>query len=164
MREALAHAVNSSNLGMEESYEHDADKIAAMAFGPRLGSLLVRYRDGGQARWKGQATCMIAYKLIRKLRLNRELSLKIATHALHEWADPHCLTCGGAREVMGERIKVICHVCNGTGIRRYTDIERKNAIGGCGGKIEDGLRLAHATITGAVAGTVGVALVQLERV
>jgi len=58
---------------------------------------------------------------------------------------------------MGAKLKIVCPACDGVGVRRYTDSERRRIIGAWGGMVSDGYDLALATITGAVAATVGIA-------
>ena len=53
----------------------------------------------------------------------------MAAAAIIELIHPYCTTCGGAREIMGEKIKVICPTCSGIGVRRYTDSERAKMVG-----------------------------------
>lgn len=163
MRESLASAVGSSNLEVDPDYERHADRLAAMAFGPRLGSILLRYRDGNQKKWRGEVVAMLAHKVIRKHRLNAQLSIKIASCALDEWDSPQCKSCRGAREIMGPELKIVCPDCGGSGIRRYSDDERRKVIGAWGGKVSTGYDVAMAAITAAMASVVGAARVQLER-
>ena len=163
MREALAASVGTSQMGMEADYEHAADRIAAMAFGPRLGSLLIRYRDANQHRWEREAVAMIAHRVVRAYKISQQLGLAVARCALIEWSQPQCSTCRGARELMGAWLKVVCHECAGSGVRRYTDVERHRVIGAWGGRVASGYDLALATITDAVMATTGVTRAQLER-
>ena len=157
MREALAASVGSSNLKFDPEYERAADRVAAIGFGPRLGSLLIRYRDANQVRWEREIIARLAKRIIRKLPITHSIAAKVAECALSEWARPHCATCGGARVIMGAMLKVVCPACDGIGVRRYTNSERRRIIGAWGGMVSDGYDLALATITGAVAATVGIA-------
>lgn len=161
MREQLARASSSGDLESIDGRLGDVERIAAMAFGPRLGSLLIRYRDGGQERWRREAILLVAHRVARKVRTNSDLSVKIATQALNEWDMPHCKTCGGSRELMAGDVRVICQSCNGVGVHRYSDSDRQSAIGGWGGKISRGFDVAMVTISSAVASSVSTARAQL---
>ena len=55
---------------------------------------------------------------------------RICYLVLSEWLNPQCRTCDGRgkfeadQESSGTRATVICHICDGTGLHRYSDIER----------------------------------------
>lgn len=162
MRELLASAVSSSHLESQE-FECDCDRLGAMAFGPRLGSLLFRIREGGQPKWRREAAIVLGARLRRRVRLDPYLAIKIAAAALLEWERPHCRACNGAREIQAAHLKIVCPVCEGVGVHRWSDRERKKLIGGIGGLIDQGLIEAHVIISGAVGSLTATAREQLER-
>lgn len=163
MKEILARAVNASSLEWEETHETQVDRVAAMAGGSHLGSYLLRIREGAQPEWAHRAMLILARRLIKRHHISRSIAEKIAAQALVEWAYPHCPDCGGAREVMGEHIRILCPSCKGTGVRRWTDSERRGYIGAWGVRVEQGLSFVMAEITSATGGMVNVARTRLGR-
>lgn len=163
MKEILARAVNASSLEWDDTHETQVDRVAAMAGGSHLGSYLLRIREGAQPEWAHRAMLILAHRVIKRHHLSRSIAEKIAAQALVEWTYPHCPDCGGAREVMGEKIRILCPSCKGTGVRRWTDTERKEYIGAWGGRVEQGLSFVLAEITSATGGIVYAARVRLER-
>lgn len=163
MNELLARAVNAKSMEWEENHESQVDRVAAMAGGSHLGSYLLRIREGAQPEWAHRAMLILARRIIKCHHISRSIAEKISAQALVEWAYPHCPDCGGAREVMGEHIRILCPSCNGAGIRRWTDAERREYIGAWGGRIERGLSFAMRDITVATGEMVYAAKVRLER-
>lgn len=162
MRESLATSVNAKNLEWDE-HERQVDRVAAMSAGTHLGSYLIRVREGAQTEFAHRAMLIIAKRIIKRYRLNRGIAEAVATQSIMEWVGPHCRCCGGTRERMMEDVKVSCHVCNGSGVHRFSDSERKKSIGAWGGRIEDGLNFALAEITTAAAQMANGARVKLGR-
>jgi predicted RNA-binding Zn-ribbon protein involved in translation (DUF1610 family) len=162
MREALARAVNSSDLEVEV-YVTDVDRVAALSAASELGSLLLRLREGGQTEFAHRAMLLLSKRVHDKYRLARTISNSVATQAIMEWAYPHCRSCGGAREIMNDKIKITCPTCGGIGVRRYSDGERRQAIGAWGGRIELALYHALAEITHESTGGVGKARDRMGR-
>lgn len=163
MRESLARAVNAGSLEWDELQVAEVDRVAALSAGSHLGSYLLRIREGAQPEWLHRAMLIISKRLHDKYRLARSVADAVATQSLIEWVRPHCRKCGGARELMGESIKIICPSCRGAGVHRWTDTERKAKIGAWGARIEQGLAFAQAEITREVGGTVGAARDRLGK-
>lgn len=125
MREAIANALDSS-LEWDDAHEKAIDKLTAFAYSDRLGTLLWRVK---------YFNCQQSYKpalliLAKRLKpINREIAYKVAQQAMNEWLFSFCKTCLGAKEVKAGELVVSCKACCGTGVRRYTDQERQQAIG-----------------------------------
>lgn len=148
--EPLARATNSSDLEMEEGVVKDVDRVAAMATGSPLGGLLFRYREGGQRRWGKQIIVILSRRVVRHTRLTRSVSDRVAAQALLEWSTPLCTLCGGAREVLHNDVMVVCPQCVGSGTRRWTDEDRKRAIGLHGSRVDKATDYCHAQMTDAM--------------
>lgn len=161
MRESLAKSVNAKNLEWDD-YEKQIDRVAAMSSGTELGSMLLRTREGGQREFAHRVMLIIASRLIKRFRLNRDIAEKVSTQAIIEWCQPHCRTCGGARQMMTNKI-VECHTCNSSGVHRYTDMERRQFIGSFGVRIEQALIEAHCIITGESGYTIRESSIRLGR-
>lgn len=150
MRESLARAVNSSDMGME-IYTTDVDLVAAMSAGTHLGSYLLRVRDAGQTEFSHKAMLLLAHKIIKRFRLSRKIAENVAAQALIEWLRPHCRCCGGTKQIIVDKI-IPCHQCGGSGVHRFTDTERRVKIGAGGRSVSDGLDYAQRIITQAACG------------
>lgn len=136
MRESLAHAMNSSDL---EQHEHDCaiDKIHAMgvaAIDCPLGILTIRFIDGRQPMcYIPLIESLMKLVIIKFTRINIKRShdalSKLCEQAVKEAVFPYCRTCHGRKEVhLDDRI-IVCSTCQGSGLHRYTDIERARAFG-----------------------------------
>lgn len=131
--EHLATSLSGSDLSWTEGKTKPVEYVAAMSAATRLGSDIFRAADHdahAMRRAVLQLMSLAAKKLGRnKLSITRAQAQTLAAAAILELINPYCTTCGGAREIMGEKIKVICPTCSGIGVRRYTDSERAKIVG-----------------------------------
>lgn len=149
-RESLARATNSANLEMAPDVTHDVDRLAAAATGHTLGGLLLRLREGGQARWAKRVVLVLANRVRERHKLTRSIAERCAMAALEEFLSPHCIVCGGARVMMVEKVKIVCHGCGGTGVQRFDNDSRREAIGTYGARIESAMADAHSHMSAAL--------------
>lgn len=150
-KESLARATNSTNMEMEPGVVHDADRVAAMAGGNTLGGLLLRFRESAQPQWARRISLILARRVLHKYRLGHEIALRTAVCALEEFHSPHCITCGGAKELVGANLRVVCDACGGTGKQRYTNGSRRARIGTYGARIDLAMADAHRDMANALA-------------
>lgn len=131
--EHLATSLSGSDLSWTEGKTKPVEYVAAMSAATRLGSDIFRAADHdahAMRRAVLQLMSLAARELGRKkINITSGLSQTMAAAAIIELIHPYCITCGGAREIMGEKIKVICPTCSGIGVRRYTDSERAKMVG-----------------------------------
>lgn len=131
--EHLATSLSGSDLSWSEGKTKPVEYVAAMSAATRLGSDIFRAADHdahAMRRAVLQLMSLAAKKLGRnKLSITSAQAQTLAAAAILELINPYCTTCGGAREIMGEKIKVICPTCSGIGVRRYTDSERAKIVG-----------------------------------
>ena len=131
--EHLATSLSGSDLSWTEGKTKPVEYVAAMSAATRLGSDIFRAADHdahAMRRAVLQLMSLAAKKLGRnKLSITSAQAQTMAAAAILELIHPYCTTCGGAREIMGEKIKVICPTCSGIGVRRYTDSERAQMVG-----------------------------------
>ena len=131
--EHLATSLSGSDLSWTEGKTKPVEYVAAMSAATRLGSDIFRAADHdahAMRRAVLQLMSLAAKKLGRnKLSITSAQAQTLAAAAILELINPYCTTCGGAREIMGEKIKVICPTCSGIGVRRYTDSERAKIVG-----------------------------------
>jgi hypothetical protein len=114
------------------------DRAAMESFLCSLGVDLIAFKFGHRVASKSEAELKLAIALKWKqygLKLTVAQSEKIAAWAVMEWALDFCPTCRGAKEIPnyqdvdGRQPMKPCTSCEGTGLRRYTDAERVEAMG-----------------------------------
>jgi len=131
--EHLATSLSGSDLSWSEGKTKPVEYVAAMSAATRLGSDIFRAADHdahAMRRAVLQLMSLAAKKIGRKgIGITSAQAQIMAAAAILELIHPYCTTCGGAREIMGEKIKVICPTCSGIGVRRYTDTERAKMVG-----------------------------------
>jgi len=147
--EPLTRAVNSTDL---EQQQHlvDVDRVAAMASGNRLGSLLWRFGPGVQPAWGRTIVLILARRVVRRHRIGYALARRVAGCALLEHSRPQCMTCNGARELLGANLRVTCPDCGGTGLQRYSDAARRAQIGTYGARIDAAMLGCHSWMADAL--------------
>lgn len=132
MREALAHAINSSHLE-EKEWETSIDKIKALGYAARLtpvGVEAIHLIDSLQPKSYQQLIYLLAKKAQGKFnkQANREMTIRMCHQVIRESAFKFCHVCAGRKELKaGERV-ITCHSCQGSGLHRHTDIERAQAL------------------------------------
>lgn len=154
MKEALAHALSGPvSLAEDEWRERPVDRLHALGSAQieranrtardshlsSLGVSIVALRDANRPDEYARAIDRLSM-LMRDMRprANGEQCLKISRQAVHESVISFCPMCHGAREVPaqdgldGAQRMVPCPPvdgCGGTGMRRYSDAERMEALG-----------------------------------
>jgi len=124
LRESLAGTVLAS-LEWSEIAEKAIDRVAASGKAHALGLSL----------WKAKYQLEVSSYhdarggLIRLFRAKYpsetpEIAVACVDEALHEWLGPACKACLGARELVSEALRVVCSRCNGSGLERYSDVQR----------------------------------------
>lgn len=165
-RESLARATNSENLEMESGVTHDVDRLAAAATGHALGGLLLRLREGGQVRWLKRVVYILTNRVREKHKLGRDIAERCALAALEEFLSPHCRVCNGARVMMlggaVEKTKIVCGGCGGTGLQRFTNASRREAVGTYGSRIESAMTDCLSHMSAAVSAYASHAAARLE--
>jgi len=127
MREAFSNTLRKSLDWDDVDHEKAVDKLTAFCYADRLSTLLWRLKYGNDA----SAYKPVVFLLAKTLKpLNKNISIKIAQQALHEWLFPLCTTCQGTKERMAGELRVVCRACNGTGVGRYSDRDRELKVGG----------------------------------
>jgi len=134
MRASVGHALNSSHLETIESRESDIDRVGALARASRLGALLFHWRYAKQDRFARAVLSEVVRKSRRRFQISEfhvEHPALVAAckQAMREYYAPQCSTCNGAREIIEQKLRIVCHTCRGAGVRRYSDYERANALG-----------------------------------
>ena len=149
-KETLARAANSTDLGMEADVVHDVDRLMAMACGDTLGSLLLRFRESGQSQWGHRIVLILARRLKDQQHLGRDIAVKVAAAALEEFAQDHCSECHGARQLVLDKLTVVCSACDGSGKERWSNAARRERIGAYGARIDAGMESCHRWMGNAV--------------
>lgn len=176
MKAALAAVLAGfQGLGADESRERPVDRLGAMAYAglesqlASLGVDLIAFKYGHRAASKPRAEAQLAVILgwrSTRLDLSARQCSRVAKHAIVEWMIDMCPTCSGAQEIRDQsgveglqRMKP-CPECYQTGLRRWSDQERVEALGGDFNKALD---RAHFFISKASAYAVSGAARMLER-
>jgi len=142
VRESVARAVNSSNLGENgDEWETNLDRIGALAFAPRLGAAFLRWRDGQDASFRERVLVELVRESLRLARVKRWKCsagqvYAIAGRVLFEVEHDQCETCGG-HGMIGIRRDVapdpatkpgICPDCRGSKKRQFDAADRARAL------------------------------------
>lgn len=132
-REALAKATMASTLAWDDNNEMPIDKMTAIAFSARnneVGALLLRVDALDDVAMR-KVILLIVRKLNHEYRIARGFGNRIAVSVLHELLRAGCVSCGGKGEIHRDAGSVLpCHQCGGTGLQRYTDMDRASLVGG----------------------------------
>src|SRR5579864_9300768 len=126
-RRREARAINSRNLQWSESDLADIDYLGARGMsGSPLGANLERMKYGLDRSVYSSCVDLLSEKFQRRTR-NR--ACKSLVHAaLHEFLDDQCPACSGRAVIeAGDAETPDCAACDGSGHRRYTDVERAHA-------------------------------------
>ena len=172
LRQLVAAALHSSDLGDDPTRETPLDRILAMAHADRLGGLLWRLRLANDAAAFAPATLIVSRRLRRGTdrRSRAEIFDRVAARAVQEWLDDLCRVCLGRGKLVAKDTPVATHVCvrcSGTGRRRHSDAERARAIGlsmDAARKWTPKFALAHEIIADADAGAGLEVAAQLGRI
>jgi len=133
IREAVGAALNSTHLETQE-HESAIDRVGALAHASKLGRALYHWRYAKQDRYAGPVLAELLRKARNRLRIGKfhvehPTLVRACKQAMREWYSPQCNNCNGAREVVTSKLRMICPACSGSGVRRYPDAERLNALG-----------------------------------
>lgn len=177
MRQILAAVLAGfQSLGSDESRERPVDRLGALAYAAleselaSLGVDLIAFKYGHRAASKAPAEAKLALLLAmprNRLGLSAKQCSRVARHAVTEYLIDFCPVCRGAKEVPdrsgleGTQPMKPCDGCGGTGVRRWSDSERSEALGG--GDFGRALGLAHGYISKGAALAVSGAVRMLER-
>ena len=128
MRARIGRAVNSSDL-LDHVYECDVDVVGALAFASMAGSRLLRGAYGLDAGALRSLVLTLTRRAARRRGMVGPVAKRIAIQALREYVLPRCRVCLGAREQIAGSLRVVCPLCEGSGLHRYSDRERAEALG-----------------------------------
>ena len=133
IREAVGVALVSRHLETVPEHESAIDKVGALAHASKLGRLLYHWRYARQDRYVGPVHRELLRKARKRLRIGKfhveHPTLSLAcTQAMTEYYLPQCPSCTGVGELVAAKLRVVCHACGGSGLRRYPDAERVRAL------------------------------------
>lgn len=130
-RESLIKSTDAHNLEWGD-YEKPVDRVVAIAYaakGNEIGALMLR-TEALDAPSMRKVILLVSRSLAHSHRINRHHGEKIAAAVILEHLHPGCHQCGGKGELYREAETVVsCHICSGTGLHRYTDIDRQYLVG-----------------------------------
>ena len=173
IRELVGTSLLSSHLETREEAESAIDRVGAISRATKLGSALWRWKYAGDNRAAPSALSALLRKAQRNTKIYRHhrdftMLQSVCKLVLSEWYSPNCRECEGAREFVDEerRLRIVCAICNGTGLHRFSDEERAVSL-----KIHprfyppwaDHVSSVWRCLAGADIGTSAICRVQLER-
>jgi hypothetical protein len=129
MKEALASAIHTSDLSTKRG-EGSTDRLGAMAFGNDIGVGLMWAQITMESRRLSEIVNAVAEKLESRCKYRLADRLKVSSIAAFELMYPHCHHCSGAKACKNVNgVLEDCSKCDGTGIHRFTDVERGKLFG-----------------------------------
>src|SRR5262245_52725658 len=129
LREALAGTAFAS-LEWSPDWERAVDRVAASGRATRLGLALWKARYLLEISSYREARTRLIERYARRFRrMPSQTRERVIEQCLREYIAPFCMTCKGAKEIVIEQKRIICYECSGSGVRRYTDSDRANAMG-----------------------------------
>lgn len=129
LRKLLASDVTGSSLKGSPVYEVPVDRIYALGAANPLGSALWRLKYAHDPLAHRAAISRLSLRT-KSLVRTIELRAKLCRTVLQEWLDDTCRKCGGRRFLVGEKgVRAACTLCEGTGLRRYSDQWRVRQMG-----------------------------------
>ena len=126
--ERLAKSVVTDTLEHSETQTMPVELVASMSGASRLGSDLFRAADADAAAFR-RALLLLTKYVIDTLRIGRGMAQRLANMAIQETLHWQCRRCNGAGQVVVGDLKVICPICSGTTVHRWTDKERARVFG-----------------------------------
>lgn len=128
LREGFS-STHHASLKWSPDHERAIDKVAASGLCDSLGVLLwkAKYMLESDAYRVAQRELEVRLKEKFKREANLVCDL-LAEQSLREYISDACRVCNGAKEMIVDKRRIVCEVCSGFGIRRYTDFERARAM------------------------------------
>jgi len=131
--EILSVSVNEDNLAWKEGATMPVEYVAALSAASEIGSDLLRVRALDKQAYR-RVVLLLANKaekqgMKKRLFLSPAMAQILAVCAIHEITQPQCLVCRGAKVMVTEKLKVVCHSCGGIGLHRYSDKDRARMCG-----------------------------------
>ena len=132
-QERLIKSVIAHSLHWRATEECAIDRVTALGWTARyneMGETMLRV-SALEAAALHRAILLLQRQMFYKFRIGREFGRKMAAAALYELLRPGCLYCGGKGQhyQRGEAVRA-CPYCDGSGLHRYSDVERTVLIGG----------------------------------
>lgn len=136
LKEVVSTSLHSSHM---EPREHECaiDRVGALARAGKLSARLWAWKFGGDPSAGMDALNVLVRIAAKRLKIRNvgdggkddyTTLRRACEHALLEWFRPQCSYCHGAGEMVAHDLKVVCHACGGSKVRRYTDGDRLRAL------------------------------------
>jgi len=173
LRESVGRSTTSHNLGMSDWSERDIDRVAALGCAARfspMGTDLFRWAYAGDPRAAVRVMVHLADEVRRSFRMPVAFVEGVCRQAMTEFTAWACPVCDGRKDVtLGNGVKVVCDSCDGTGLRRYSNGDRRRGAGFGPGVsyarvIEQPLELAIAVLKREDGRVNAIVSLELERV
>jgi ribosomal protein L37E len=129
LRKLLAGDVTGSSLKASPIYEMPLDRIYALGTANRLGAALWRLKYAHDPSAHAVSLAQLSLRC-KSVVPTVEMRFRLCRTVLQEWLDDTCRKCGGRKfsvSLLGVRAQ--CGLCEGTGLRRYSDQWRTRQMG-----------------------------------
>lgn len=71
---------------------------------------------------------LVRHYLSRFKAESQGIAERVVNECLHEFLGPVCIVCSGRKELIAGDLKITCAECDGSGLRRYSDVDRARAM------------------------------------
>ena len=130
LRKLLAGDITHGSLAGSPLHEVPLDRIYALGTTDALGACLWRLKFANDPTTYRRAVALLGArsKGIERLFTSR---IVLAKTVIREWLDDNCRKCGGRRMIpaTSTSAQAACTLCDGTGLRRYSDQWRMAQVG-----------------------------------
>jgi hypothetical protein len=127
VKEKVIAALQSNSLKWDADFEKAIDRLTALGLSDPLGSALWRLKYLNDRAAAKRALYLLVHKAKDRLRgKDLDYVIAMAKGAIQEWLLDACGTCHGVGSITGSNgvRGVTCHKCEGTGLKRHTDMDR----------------------------------------
>lgn len=139
LREVTGRSCVSHNLGMSAWSERDVDRVAGLGAvarelqGSKAGDLGVEVWRWAYALDQ-RSTSIVLFALAdlvgKRFPMDADKLQGIAKQAMREFVDWACPVCAGRKhEQLANGVVIQCEPCNGTGLKRYSNMDRVQGTG-----------------------------------
>lgn len=129
IREQVVSALLSKDLAWHADFERPIDRLTALGLSDPLGAALWRFKYLHDRSSYQRALHLLAHKVTCQLKVDLNYARQLSTAAIKEYAIDTCDKCNGVGHIYEGIHAGKCKPCDGTGMKRYSDVERALAAG-----------------------------------
>jgi len=129
IREQVVSALLSKDLAWQADFERPIDRLTALGLSDPLGAALWRFKYLHDRASYQRALHLLAHKVTCQLKVDLTYARQLSTVAIKEYAVDTCDKCNGVGHIYEGIHAGKCNACDGSGVKRYSDVERALAAG-----------------------------------